>query len=54
MAAVGRPRIAGIRPITIRLRERDVAVARREGKRRALPYQAVVREWVAKAAESVR
>lgn len=36
--------------VTMRLRERDVRAARREAKAMGIPYQHVVREWVALAA----
>jgi len=40
--------------ITIRLRVADVRRARDEGKRLAIPYQHVIRGWVADAAEAAR
>jgi len=44
---VGRPPIPGIRLVALRLFEKDLRRAKREAKRRGMPYQAVIREWVA-------
>jgi predicted DNA binding CopG/RHH family protein len=40
--------------ITIRLRREDVAYARAEAKRRTVPYQHVIRGWVADAVDAAK
>jgi predicted DNA binding CopG/RHH family protein len=47
---MSREAIPGLVLITIRLRADDVQRARDEGKRLAIPYQHVIRSWVADAA----
>jgi len=48
---MGRPRIHGVKLVSLRLREQDIKAAKRSARKRALPYQAVIREWVAVQAE---
>jgi len=49
----GRPRIPGIKLVSLRLREQDIRAAKREARRRAMPYQTVIREWVATQARGI-
>jgi len=39
--------------ISIRLRERDLVKAKAEAKRLGMPYQVLIRSWVAEKAETV-
>lgn len=43
-----------LRLIAIRLREQDITVARRKARALGIPYQHVVRTWVAEAATASR
>lgn len=52
--AESRARVGGLKAISIRLRGVDIALARREGKRRAMPYQTVIRGWIVEKAEAAR
>lgn len=40
--------------MSLRLDKRDLAVARKEGKRRDMPYQHVLRGWVTSGADRAR
>jgi hypothetical protein len=44
----------GLILINLRLRKKDVAQAKRLAKERNIPYQHVIRTWVASAAEGAR
>jgi predicted DNA binding CopG/RHH family protein len=43
----------GLRLISIRLRDIDVRAAKAEAKRLAVPYQVLIRQWVAEKVETM-
>ena len=46
-----RPKAVGLVLINLRLRERDVRQAKRQAKALGVPYQHLIRAWVAAGAE---
>jgi predicted DNA binding CopG/RHH family protein len=46
-----RPKSIGLLLINLRLREKDVRAAKREARRLGVPYQHIIRAWVAKGAD---
>lgn len=49
---MGRPRLPGVKAIGIRLRAVDIAQAKRVAATSCIPYQSVIRMWVAEKAEA--
>lgn len=50
---VPRPKSVGLVLINLRLREKDVREAKRQAKTLGVPYQHLIRAWVAAGAQTI-